>query len=119
MNGVLKAGFCARTWLRSNGWQAERCELPNSGGCSGGYFPAGSVRAGGRAYSARYGDLDFSDAAPVDPNGKPVGFPVGYRTAYFGITDISSEYNFPDETRWSSGVFEPQHLTNLEALTSE
>ena len=23
---------------------------------------------------------------------------------------------FANETRWSSGVFEPQHLTNLEAL---
>ncbi len=23
---------------------------------------------------------------------------------------------FSNETRWSSGVFEPQHLTNLEAL---
>jgi hypothetical protein len=25
---------------------------------------------------------------------------------------------FSDENRWSSGVFEPQHLTNLEALKS-
>jgi len=26
---------------------------------------------------------------------------------------------FSDETRWSSGIFEPQHLTNLAALTSK
>lgn len=26
---------------------------------------------------------------------------------------------FADETRWSTGVFEPRHLTNLQALTAK
>lgn len=59
-------------------------------------------------------------AAPVDPEpATPVRFSGRVSYCVFRDYGYFVGIQFSGETRWSSGIFEPQHLTNLAALTSE
>jgi hypothetical protein len=58
-------------------------------------------------------------AAPVDAGpvrAKPARFSGHVSYCVYRDYGYFVGVRFLDETRWSSGVFEPQHLTNLEAL---
>ena len=54
------------------------------------------------------------DAGPVRAN--PARFSGHVSYCVYRDYGYFVGIRFSDETRWSSGVFEPQHLTNLEAL---
>src|SRR5262252_5574097 len=51
--------------------------------------------------------------------GQPVRLPGHVSYCVYREIGYFVGIRFADETRWSSGVFEPQHLTNLQALVAK
>ena len=82
--------------------------------------------AGGGADSAWGYDFDIGQPGPADstPNGSGSVQSSGAarfsgHVSYCAYRDYGYfvGIRFSDETKWSSGVFEPQHLTNLASLS--